>query len=296
MITAIHHVGLRSPDPRRALAAFGDFVGGVTDAEGEGAWLRGPNFLVHAARGEGPPASAPVHAIGLAHVCIQARDPAAARERLESAGVAYIADPCSLGTGVHYAYARDNEHRLLELETAPWMVTEPSGWFAHVAFVTTDLTRLLDFYAALLETEVARRGRFNGNPRLDQIAGLSGVDVEAGWLRVHGFTLEFWRYHAPALPLGERQSGYLHLALEVADADAVAARALALGATPDDGADLPMLGAVRAVRDPDGNRLVFAALNAAHAHLSVAAQSAPGVVEQVQQAYGVWAASQAKAS
>jgi catechol 2,3-dioxygenase-like lactoylglutathione lyase family enzyme len=294
VIAAIHHVGILGPDPVGSLAAFGQFTRGAIVADGDGAWLKGPNFLVRATRGPAPMAAAPVHAIGIAHVCVQMRDPAAARATLEAAGVAYIADPVSLGTGFHYCYARDAEHRLIELETAPFLQTDPSGWFAHVAFVSEDLPRILKFYAALLDLKVFPGGPFRNNPMLDQIAGLKGLDLEVGWLRARNLTLEFWRYNAPRLPADQRrQLGYSHIAFEVANFEAAVTRARDLGATEGDGVDLPSIGAMHALRDPDGNRIVFLAPDSAHAHLSVQALAVPGVVNHVLPARDAWAASRA---
>lgn len=286
----IHHVGIESTDPATSLGAFATFLGAEIEHADGAQWLKGPNFLVRAAHGSGPGGEAPVHALGIAHVCLQMRDPAAARAALERAGVAYLADPVSLGTGFHYCYARDAEHRLLELETAPFMTEHPRGWFAHVAFVTDDLERIVRFYSAFLDLPVFPGGPFRNNPKLDAITGLAGVEVEAGWLRGANLTLEFWRYHAPGLADGSpRQTGYTHVAFEVEDVAAAVARAESLGATRDEDGDGLQVGIARALRDPDDNRIILLSPDAQHAHLSIAALSAPEVIGHVLPARDAWA-------
>lgn len=259
MIHAVHHVAMESPDPVAALDAFADFMGGVVYADARGAWLVGPNAFVRAERGSAPEV-APVHARGIAHVCVQARDPAAARSRLERNGVGYLSEPVALGTGFHYAYARDREGRLLELETAPFLVNDPQGWFAHVAFVVRDLDRMATFYGAVCGGELRTGGPYRNNPRIDQVAGLTGVDVDVRWIVGANLTLEFWRYNAPAISAECRHTAWRHLAFACADPQAMKAKAIAAGAAPDDPpAWRDAWGAVAAVRDPEGNRIVFVA-------------------------------------
>lgn len=285
MIVGIHHVGLTGPDPVRALAASGRFMDAPVMSAGDGATMAGPNLYLHARMG-GAAAPAPVHAPGLAHLCVQARAPAPARERLEGAGVQLVAEPRGLGTGFHYAYARDVDGRLMELETAPFLPEAPQGWFAHVAFVTHDLARLATFYGALVGRPLTPGGRLPKSAALDHVAGLDGVDVEATWIRGLNIGLEFWRYHAPSPPAGARQSGYAHVAFETTDAGAAADRTVSLGATPD--FDAPtVFGArhIRAVRDPDGNRIVFVQFDDG-ATCALGALAHPDLVDRVLAARG----------
>lgn len=259
MFRGVHHVGLQSRDPRGALAHFGQFLGvEIESAAEKDAFLAGPNFYVYANHGESPAYQASVHAIGIAHICVQSQDVGVGRRRLESEGVKLIADHVALGTGFLYAYARDREGRLIEFESAEFLPTATQGWFAHCAFVTEDLERLTGFYAALLDKALVLGGRFKGNRLADTIAGMSGLDFEMVWLRGFNMTLEFFRYHKPDLALpGERQVGYTHIAFEVADLAASAERARTLGALEEDAGPALFGAAARRFRDPDGNHFIL---------------------------------------
>lgn len=229
---------------------------GAVDWGGEAmTMVRGPNLylLVPTATG-GATRPRPVNAPGLAHLCLQARDGERAQGALEAADVRFVSAPVSLGTGFRYAYAHDRAGRLLELESAPFLPTAPPAWFGHFAFVSPDAERLAAFYAALLGAEMAAGGRIRGNPRVDAVAGLDGVDVSVWWVRAAHFTLEFWRYHAPTHDGRPAPDGYGALGLETDDLDGAVADALAGGATLEGrrhGSD----GDAATLRDPDGNRL-----------------------------------------
>jgi catechol 2,3-dioxygenase-like lactoylglutathione lyase family enzyme len=257
MIEGIHHVGLQAPVPAQALAPFAHFFGVPVHHLGGQAWLAAANGFLVASQGAAPERTASVHAIGLAHICLQAQEARTARERLESQGIQLLADPVSLGTGFRYCYARDPAGRLIEMETGTFLQPDPQGWLAHAAFVTDDLDRITSFYSDLLGLPLSLGPRVAGHPGVDAVAQLKGIDLEAVWIRGLNLTLEFWRYHAPALSEpGERQCAYTHLALVAGDPELAHARALALGAQGTEVMDL--LGErAPSVLDPDGNRLVF---------------------------------------
>jgi len=265
MITSIHHVGLQSPNPSAALTPYADFFGVDIQTENDEAWVSGANGRIRASKGLAPPRTASVHATGLAHVCIQAQDKAAARGRLERNGVVLLADPLPLGTGFRYSYARDREGRLIEMENAPFLRSEPQGWFGHVAFVTQDLPRLTRFYAALMDCQPSQGQRVANNENVDCVAQLHGLDLEPVWISGLNLTLEFWRYHAPLLDdPNERQCGYTYLALEANDPSQAKHLALDLGAT-DAPPEWVMGEACPSVLDPDGTRLVFVPTQATEA-------------------------------
>lgn len=262
MILAVHHLGLRAPEPALSLAPYAHFLDVAPWPSEDGAaasWVVAPNSFLFARAGATPERAASVHATGIAHLCLRTRDRLQGRARLEAGGVRLLADPLSLGTGFHYSYARDREGRLLEMENAPFIREVPRAWLAHVAWVTQDLNLLSSFYAALLDRPVAPGARVAGNARVDTVAQLQGVDLQPAWITGLNLTLEFWRYHGPALAdPDERQCGYTHVAFEVSEPMSMQHDAIALGATaaaPENlwGLEWP------AVLDPDGNRLVFVA-------------------------------------
>ena len=299
MIKGVHHVGMCGTDPAATLATFNDFMPLTLSAATDSAWAEGPNFYLYAVRGEAPQTAAPINAIGLAHLCVQAHAAEAAQEHLERAGVRLIAPPIGLGTGFQYAYARDGEGRLIELETAPFLAPTPTGWFSHFAFVTDDLPRLTAFYAALTGREVECGHRLNHNARIDHVGGLANIDLQGAWITGLNIGLEFWRYYGPALAEPSmRQRGYTHLAFEVENAQLAAAQALALGATAAVCTD--SFAAACAVRDPDGNLIYFIAFDAAAPRLadqmgSLSTLTAGSVIDHVRPARTAWLAQQGSA-
>jgi predicted enzyme related to lactoylglutathione lyase len=257
MRAAVHHVGLGGgPLPFAAVMPLEHVATPDLGSAGHGRWLRGPNaWLIEAdAR---PGARRAVHSPGIAHICVQARDGETARPALEAAGVDFLSPPVALGTGFFYAYGFDADGRLIEMENAPFLADAPSGWIGHVALVTDDIDRLAGFYGALLDAE-PERGAFRNNRRLDEVAGLGGVDLDAAWIKGSGLTVEIWRYNAPPVvaPEGVATGRYTHIGIETDALEAARERVVALGGTAGgvaEGAD----GRSADCADPDGNALLL---------------------------------------
>jgi catechol 2,3-dioxygenase-like lactoylglutathione lyase family enzyme len=196
-----------------------------------------------------------VNASGIAHLCIQARDGYTARSALGAEAASFLSDPVPLGTGFHYAYGHDRGGRLFELESAPFLPVSPLSWFGHVAFVSSDAERLATFYASVLGVPVSPGGRYSGNPQIDRVAGLDGVDVEVWWVRTGDFTLEFWRYHAPAAQKIASEEWYSHIGLEADDLGVALKRVQSSGGTIEEASTRGSDGQEAWARDPDGNRI-----------------------------------------
>jgi len=260
MAVRIHHVGLESAAGVPGLTAAAGLrpVEGLDLGDGSAELLAGPNLFVERRAVASAELSAPraVNAPGIAHLCLQARDGDGARAALEATGTDFLSEPVALGTGFLYAYARDAEGRLLELESAPFLPAEPPAWFGHLAYVSRDAGRLAGFYGALVGAPVAAGGRFRDNPLLDRVAALPGVDVEVWWVRSEPIGLEFWKYRAPEAGSGGRGIGrYTHLGVETDDLEAALVRAEREGGTRDGGITAGTDGRAGWARDPDGNRI-----------------------------------------
>lgn len=248
----VHHLGLRGPLPSGVpIEAAGAL------AVGERVLLaRGPNLYWASVESEAAEAPRPVNLPGIAHWCMQALDGTAMRAGLAAGGAAFLSPPVALGTGYLYAYGHDANGRLFELETAPFLPPSPPAWFGHVAFVSQDAERLATFYGGLLGAPVTPGGRFRENRRIDQVAGLDGVDLQAWWVRATDFTLEFWRYDAPPAPAGDSTRWYPHLGLQTDELERALDRVAALGGARGAIAAGPDGRSARA-RDPDGNALLL---------------------------------------
>ena len=105
----------------------------------------------------------------------------------------------------------------------------------HVGATVRDLDTAIGFWEALLE----RPPRFRGllaRPYLGESVGIEGVAIDVAFFELPGgVALELLDYRVEGreqLPDETKHPGNVHLCLEVADADAVYAQAVALGARP----------------------------------------------------------------
>ncbi len=304
MITGIHHTGLVVRDLDAAIAFYAagaDFAVvsrfaitdtpatrellQVPDAAGEAALLRGTlgcielfAFAANRARPECRPA---VSQAGIRHICVQGALDEVLFSRLADAGAAWHARPSGLGTGNLYAYIRDPEGNILEVEGVPWAPAgEPRAWYAHTALVTPDIDRLSAFYARVTGAPVHRRGSFGPDVKFDVVGGFENARFHGAWLRTANAELEFWQYLEPETSPEPRRRvsdlGWNHLCFETDDLAADIARLTADG-VEFHGPAMDFGGAsVAYARDPDGN--VFELLQpAAQSSLTVAALAAdPG--------------------
>lgn len=199
-----------------------------------------------------------VYEAGIRHTCIQAIDVETLFDSCMAAGGASHARPSSLGTGALYAYIRDPEANIMELEGVPWgPAYREAPWFAHTAIVTPDMDRLLAFYEYLTGVTSHDRRSFGPHKVFDRVAGVDGVVFEGAWIKLRNATLEFWQYSEPvtqpASRIDVRRLGWNHICLEVANAAEMYAR------LETDGVELhgPIVtnafGAFFYGRDPDGN-------------------------------------------
>ena len=229
----------------------------------------------------------PINRAGFRHFCVQNREIAVLSDPVTAHGGMLIAQPLDLGTGNQYAYARDPEGNVMEIEGLPYAPANVPTWLGHVALVTRDMDRALAFYAPLLGAATDSRGCFGPGPQFDRMSGLDGARIEGAWLPAGNLQLELWQFHAPPSPLEPAprhaiDPGYGHLCLESDDLDADAAHMVALGGS--------LLGDIleneraRAIfaSDPEGNILELLELRGAGRLLSIAALAEPGIRARVE--------------
>ncbi|OYY78984.1 MAG: hypothetical protein B7Y43_03680 [Sphingomonas sp. 28-62-20] len=308
MILGIHHVTLAVRD----LAAARDFYGAAAEmqemAVSESAALAAidhdlggmdSNHCLLAGRngyllliapqwpgGVPAPVANPINRAGIRHFCIQNHDITPLAAAVAAHGGSLIAPPLDLGTGNQYAYARDPEGSIMEIEGLPYAPIAEPTWLAHVALVTRDMEPAIAFYAALLGTELKSRGRFGPGPQFDRMGGLVDAQIEGAWLPAGNLQLELWQFHAPQSPAEATRHlldpGYSRLCLESDDLDADAARLVALGGALLSGClESKQLRTILG-RDPEGNLVEIVELRGLGAAFSLSALAAPDICKRVE--------------
>jgi catechol 2,3-dioxygenase-like lactoylglutathione lyase family enzyme len=271
MIIGVHHLGLKVRDPEHT-----QWLDHVCVPK-TGGWRVGPNVCLKLDRIAVDPsnscAARPVQLPGIAHICLQSRDINEGLALGEIAGLIPISGPVDLGTPFRYLYAHTDDGVLLELEGAPFVEDrDPRFWIGHVAFVAVDIVALVDFYARALGLAPSAVTRLGGNARIDQVAGLTGVELSAMWLPGFNLGLEFWQYHNPPLQSGQGEpaTGFRYVCFQSTDFEADCTHVLRQGAGP---AACPDLGLTHvreaAFRDPEGNLFVVLAFNNPHDPMAI---------------------------
>jgi catechol 2,3-dioxygenase-like lactoylglutathione lyase family enzyme len=311
MIVGLHHLGVSVECLERAISFYASAFGfeevsrfSLKDSpagramlqlpaiSGTAAMVRSPNMIVEVFEFEGAEPrrfDRPVNEPGITHFCLQTSDMAAAAARMEAAGGRFASAPTDLGADILYAYPRDPDRNVIEVECLPAVAEIAPVWAAHVSITTPNIERAVDFYERLTGATARRSGRLGPNSKIDQVTHLEGAEVSGAWLSVGNVQLEFWQYHKPAAADLDRgrlisDPGYSHFAFEVEDLAGERARAEQLGMVFQ-GEPISM-GGISATygRDPDGNVVEFIEFRGADRALSVAAFPDPGIVARVEQA------------
>jgi catechol 2,3-dioxygenase-like lactoylglutathione lyase family enzyme len=202
---------------------------------------------------------------GITHACVQAPGSGDRFDQVVLAGAHPQSPPVLLGTGIRYAYVRDDAGNVLELEQlyedqhlseAP---ADAPSWLGHVGLCTPDVDRATAFWSGVLEADPYARAEFGPMPAFDEITGLDGVRMSwSSWLRTGVLGLELWQFHQPVTrPRSEPRAvdalGWHHVGLSCTDVRAERDRLVGLGARfpalPEGDRPVPVLFG----RDPDGN-------------------------------------------
>lgn len=253
MIKGIHHIGLSVVDvnesvnfycPITTLERVGqqEVVPGSAVKQAAGhdlsdvALLRGPNAYLELLQFEQNGheiVATPVEGPGFTHVCYQspATDEIYQQFKQRNSNIVSRGDePVDLGGyGVRYAYIRDRDRTMFEIEQLDEPNFEGPIWLAHVALVSPELDRLVAFYEAVLEVQPYRRLNKLTGPRADQVTGIDDVSIRAAWFNTGNMVLELWQYTNPATPASSgprpfEQIGYNKFVFEVSDLDEEYAR------------------------------------------------------------------------
>lgn len=220
--------------------------------------------LMHFADGPRQSPPPPVEGPGYTHICWQSPASDPALQKLIDRGLTLVSrcDGSGVdlgGYGVRYAYGRDPEGRMIEVEILDHPHRPGHAWVAHIANVAHDHAAMLAFYTRLTGHEPYRVIRNGGGRKThDDVTGFDDVEYHGGWFRLSNMDIEVWQFvhpHTPA-PLPRRkldQIGYNAPLFEVADLAAEEARLAALG-IPLIGPAIDLGGMMtRYASDPEGN-------------------------------------------
>lgn len=232
------------------------------------ALLRGPNGQLELNEYDGaatqPTSIMPVPGPGITHVCYQAPAASDLYTKSKTAGGSIVSRgtaPVDRGYGIQYAYAKDPDGILYELERLDKPPFTDAVWLSHVALVTPDIDRLVGFYTNLLGVAPRRRmDNIRNSPKLDDIADIDSLHLRVAWFSVGNMTLEIWQFENPPtrareVPLPITQIGYSKVSFEAADLNRLYKRLRAGGLSflsppvSANGTTTVLL------RDPDGNLL-----------------------------------------
>lgn len=289
-IKGIHHIGISVADVA-ASAGFleqaanltrvskGNFSGsGIAASEPRASTImKGPNAYVELTQFDRQTAErVPVEGPGFTHLCFQSPSERLMYNRFKDAGATAVSwgdGPVDLGGyGVHYAYLRDTNKTMYEVEQVDRPPFEGPVWIGHVALVSHDIDRLVEFYSNLFGIAPYRRMNKATGPRVDEVTGLKDARMRAAWFNVANMVLEIWEFVNPVTPSNSaarpfEKVGYNKFAFEVSDMTKEMTR---LKARDVDFISEPLatpIGLEAYASDPDGNR--FSLVQIHDAQLSI---------------------------
>lgn len=232
------------------------------------ALLRGPNGQLELSEYDGattqPASTMPIPGPGITHVCYQAPAASDLYSKSKAAGGSIVSrgsEPVDRGFGIQYAYAKDPDGILYELERLDKPPFADGVWLGHVALVTPDIDRLVSFYTKLLGVGPRHRmDTIRNSPKLDAIAGIDSLRLRAAWFNVGNMTLEIWQFENPPTrareaPLPVTQIGYSKVSFEVNNLNRLYERLRTDGFSFVSPPEISAGTTAVLLRDPDGNLL-----------------------------------------
>ncbi len=285
MTLSIHHIAINAFAPEDMAQLYERAVNFETvEVPGPVHWLAGPNAFIalhQASRSlDAADMTRSVADQGIGHFCIQSGDGPAVWRALSTAGISFNGEMTSLGGDYLYAYGRDPEANLIEVEGITVDAELGPPWIAHVALVSADIEQLADFYAKLIGHAPHNGGRFK-NPAFKAITGHDNVDVSAKWLMADNLIFEMWHYHHPetrsrAAP-AQGAPGYRHVGFCCDDLGTERIRLSQQGIVFSETRAMSGSPALTGT-DPDGNAFILFQVPSAGAPLSFASLARPNIV------------------
>ncbi|MFT4633681.1 MAG: catechol 2,3-dioxygenase-like lactoylglutathione lyase family enzyme [Candidatus Azotimanducaceae bacterium] len=278
-VKGVHHIGISVADLAQSLVFFEGATtltchsrngfsgtGAATTQPLDVAILKGPNSYIELMQfdeeAHGAAKAIPVEGPGITHICFQSPADLLMYNMFthqQATPVTRGSGPIDLGGyGVHYAYLRNSDQTMFEVEQIDHPQFEGPVWIAHVALVSHDIDRLVDFYAKLFGIEPYRRTNKVVGPRVEEVTNIDNVRIRAAWFNIGNMVIEIWEYLIPATPAtGSARAfeklGFNKFAFEVADLDTEMTRLQSMGFGFIGEPMKTHLGREAYATDPDGN-------------------------------------------
>jgi catechol 2,3-dioxygenase-like lactoylglutathione lyase family enzyme len=247
-VIGLNHVGLSVSDLNASIAFYteaaslevnrsqklsnstAEKASGFNNAPIDRAVLAGPNGYLELSQYDpalaGSPEEIPVQGPGMTHFCYQAPTSWDLYGRFKKLGATPVSrgtEPVDLGGyGVYYAYERDADGLMFETEHLDEPHFEGPVWLSHIAVVTPDIDRLVEFYENIIGFEPTRRSDNVAGPRFDEVADYDDLHIRAAWFNMRNMILELWQFVNPVtpeagVPIPYEKIGYNKFAFEVSD-------------------------------------------------------------------------------
>jgi catechol 2,3-dioxygenase-like lactoylglutathione lyase family enzyme len=212
---------------RRALKS--EKASKITHFKRKKALLKSPNVFFELSEFEGakntPLSKMPIEGPGITHVCYQAPVAQPIYEKVKTLGAKMVSrgdKPVDLGGyGIYYAYTREANNIMFEMEHFDNPPFKDPVWVGHVSIVTPDIDRLVAFYTRVLGIRPHRRSdNIKPNTKLDDIGGVDNIRLRGAWFKLDNMQLELWQYDNPKTPTPNaprpiNEIGYHSIAFEV---------------------------------------------------------------------------------
>lgn len=163
-----------------------------------------------------------VNTKGIRHFCLQTSQSKSILNRvLENWDLISLKPvPIVLGTGFKYAYGRDPEGNVIEVEEKIDDAGSLSHWIGHVSITTANIDDQITFYSKLLNTPPLAKSDIKNNDEMSRIGGFSDGDITMSWFKTAGIGLELIEYRRPETESyvnDENSTGYKSFGMTVYD-------------------------------------------------------------------------------
>jgi catechol 2,3-dioxygenase-like lactoylglutathione lyase family enzyme len=247
-IKGIHHVSISVQDLDKSVAFYAQAFAmkeasrsrikskiksekkaGITHIPRKKAVLQSPNAYFELIEFDGaknqPLSKMPIEGAGITHVCYQMPMAKPIYDKVKTLGATMVSrgdKPVDLGGyGIYYAYTRELNNIMFEMEHFDKPPFSEDVWVGHVSIVTPNIDTLVAFYTQLLGIRPHRRSdSIKPNRKLDDIGGIDSIRLRGAWFKVGNMILEMWEYQNPLTPTPKavrpfNEIGYQSIAFEV---------------------------------------------------------------------------------